>query len=159
MYRVGRKGVVGRGYLISGYEYIRNRASGNRTFLRCRFRKKCHAKAVIFHATNKAVVTSDTHVHPPPKEINLPLVSDDSKMTSSSDSSFTHEEAGNLTSMEEPLLKKIKVEYDETLEGKSQSTDDLSMKSASKAPSINVTGKESTNESASEGESLLIHSL
>ncbi len=71
-YKIGRRRkdlCQGTCYLIAGYEYIRNRSINQRTFLRCRNRKKCFAKATIIHQTNKAVITCSEHTHPPPEDI------------------------------------------------------------------------------------------
>lgn len=63
-----------QGWRIDGYEYIKNRSVEKQTYLRCRWRKICHARAIIIHATGKArVPENQTHTHPPPPESKVVL--------------------------------------------------------------------------------------
>ncbi|KAJ8021673.1 hypothetical protein HOLleu_38945 [Holothuria leucospilota] len=56
----------GRGFIINGYVYVRDKERPGKMYVRCQDRKICQARAVIFPDLNRARVMPTSHTHSPP---------------------------------------------------------------------------------------------
>lgn len=56
----------GRGFIINGYVYVRDKERPGKVYVRCQDRKICQARAVIFPDLNRARIMATMHTHGPP---------------------------------------------------------------------------------------------